>query len=200
MTDDTRTKRDQQRVRDLLDGNADKPDDTIALCTLGELRAILDAPPAQPVGEGDLCQFCHDAGASSCACLSGHPSAAPTDYQTRMLDGGLAVLKSAAPTDNTALAAAWYAGHQYRAAGGAAQDNPYSAAFSQPAAPQPTPEVEALKSKLRMIVSHATAGRTDGEGQSVNDICVQITALRNELWEDAQAALARGSVAEKGER
>lgn len=43
-----------------------------------------------------------------------------------------------------------------------------------------------LLQQRRMIVSHATMGRTDGEGQSVNDICVTITKLRNELYEEAQ--------------
>lgn len=49
-------------------------------------------------------------------------------------------------------------------------------------------ELARLQGKLRMIVSHATMGTTDGEGQSTNDICVQITALRNELYQDAKAA------------
>ena len=38
-----------------------------------------------------------------------------------------------------------------------------------------------------MIVSHATMGNTDGEGMSVNDVSVQITALRNELYLEAKA-------------
>lgn len=37
--------------------------------------------------------------------------------------------------------------------------------------------------RTRMIVSHATMGQTDGVGQSVNDICVRITALRNEMYQ-----------------
>ena len=49
-------------------------------------------------------------------------------------------------------------------------------------------ELARLQGRLRMIVSHATMGTTDGEGQSTNDICVQITALRNELYQDAKAA------------
>lgn len=49
-------------------------------------------------------------------------------------------------------------------------------------------ELARLKSRLRMIVSHATMGSTDGEGQSTNDICVRITDLRNELYQDAKAA------------
>lgn len=48
--------------------------------------------------------------------------------------------------------------------------------------------IAALESKLRMIVSHATMGSTDGSGMSVNDICVQITAFRNDLYREAQAA------------
>ena len=54
--------------------------------------------------------------------------------------------------------------------------------------------VEALReraakaeSERRMIVSHATMGNTDGEGMSVNDVSVQITALRNELYLEAKA-------------
>lgn len=45
--------------------------------------------------------------------------------------------------------------------------------------------------KLRMIVSHATMGHTNGEGMSVNDICVRITACRNIVWRDAQIAAAK---------
>lgn len=48
--------------------------------------------------------------------------------------------------------------------------------------------IERLQGKLRMIVSHATMGTADGEGQSTNDICVQITDLRNELYQDGKAA------------
>jgi hypothetical protein len=46
--------------------------------------------------------------------------------------------------------------------------------------------VKALEADRRMIVSHATMGRIDGEGQSVNDVCVTITNLRNELYAEAQ--------------
>ncbi len=46
---------------------------------------------------------------------------------------------------------------------------------------------EPVPTKLRMIVSHATMGQTDGEGLSTNDICVKITALRNELFKRAQS-------------
>jgi len=41
---------------------------------------------------------------------------------------------------------------------------------------------------LRMIVSHATMGRTTGAGQSVNDICVQITDVRNRIVRETKAA------------
>lgn len=57
----------------------------------------------------------------------------------------------------------------------------------------------AAESALRMIVSHATMGHTDGEGQSVNDICVQITALRNELYENAKAAALQSLPPQSGE-
>jgi hypothetical protein len=60
--------------------------------------------------------------------------------------------------------------------------------------PSPPDQVEALKAKLRQIISHATMGQTDGEGMSVNDICVQITALRNDLY---HAALSRNSSTEE---
>lgn len=39
-----------------------------------------------------------------------------------------------------------------------------------------------LVAERRNIVSHATMGATDGEGMSVNAICVEITRLRNELY------------------
>lgn len=45
---------------------------------------------------------------------------------------------------------------------------------------------EKTNGKLRMIVGHATAGQTDGAGMSINDICVAITALRNDLWLEAR--------------
>lgn len=50
---------------------------------------------------------------------------------------------------------------------------------------EPVAEMRELHNQRRMIVSHATMGRTDGEGQSINDICVTITKLRNELYEEA---------------
>jgi hypothetical protein len=48
-------------------------------------------------------------------------------------------------------------------------------------------ERDALASDRRMIVSHATAGETDGRGMSVNEVSVRITMLRNRLWNDAKA-------------
>jgi hypothetical protein len=53
-----------------------------------------------------------------------------------------------------------------------------------------------LEGERRMIVSHATMGQTDGEGLSVNDVSVRITALRNQLYEDvrARAALSGASI------
>ena len=39
----------------------------------------------------------------------------------------------------------------------------------------------------RNIISHATMGGTTGEGMSLNDICVLITAIRNELYQQAKA-------------
>jgi hypothetical protein len=47
-------------------------------------------------------------------------------------------------------------------------------------------EVTRLAGRLRMIVSHATSGRTTGEGLSTNDIAVAITASRNDLWATAR--------------
>jgi hypothetical protein len=48
-------------------------------------------------------------------------------------------------------------------------------------------ERDGLVQDRRMIVSHATAGETDGEGMSVNEVSVRITMLRNRLWNDAKA-------------
>jgi hypothetical protein len=49
-------------------------------------------------------------------------------------------------------------------------------------------ELEQVKGERRNIVSHATMGGTDGEGMSVNAISVKITALRNELYQEAKTA------------
>jgi hypothetical protein len=57
-------------------------------------------------------------------------------------------------------------------------------------------ELEQVKGDMRMVVSHATMGRTAGDGMSVNDISVKITALRNELFKDAMAAGAKDARAE----
>lgn len=48
-------------------------------------------------------------------------------------------------------------------------------------------EIEGLKAERRNIVSHATMGTTDGEGLSVNQVSVEITRLRNELYARTQA-------------
>lgn len=50
-------------------------------------------------------------------------------------------------------------------------------------------EIEALKHKLRMIISHASGGRLSGEkaiNRSINDICVQISAHKNEIYADGK--------------
>ena len=58
-------------------------------------------------------------------------------------------------------------------------------------------QIAALQAQLdhclaerRSIVSHATMGQTDGDGMSLNAVSVAITALRHELYRDAQAQLA----------
>ena len=52
-------------------------------------------------------------------------------------------------------------------------------------------KVERLKSERRMISSHAAMGRITGDGMSVNDICVEITKARNELYQDGKGQGAR---------
>lgn len=54
---------------------------------------------------------------------------------------------------------------------------------------------EAAEAARRMIVSHATGGETTGEGMSVNDISVRITAFRNVLWEEAKGIGAEAAEA-----
>ena len=51
-------------------------------------------------------------------------------------------------------------------------------------------QLDHVLAERRSIVSHATMGHTDGEGMSLNAVSVAITALRNELYRDAQAQLA----------
>lgn len=62
-------------------------------------------------------------------------------------------------------------------------------------------EIKSLKQREIMIVSHATMGGTDGQGLSINDISVRVTALRNELYnngiERAEAAEAKHTQYEK---
>ena len=48
-------------------------------------------------------------------------------------------------------------------------------------------EIARLTAERRMIISHATMGGTDGDGLSVNAVSVQITALRNELYQDGKS-------------
>ena len=67
-------------------------------------------------------------------------------------------------------------------------------ALSENVQAAPSVTVKELHQQRRMIVSHATMGRTDGEGQSVNDICVTITKLRNELYQEAQKSALDGHV------
>lgn len=59
-------------------------------------------------------------------------------------------------------------------------------------------ENERLRRQLRMIVSHATMGETTGEGMSVNDISVKITALRNELYQAGKDAALSAPAQEGG--
>ena len=54
---------------------------------------------------------------------------------------------------------------------------------------EPYDRIAALEAERRCIVSHATGGRTDGEGMSLNDVSVEITRFRNELIEDARTTL-----------
>ena len=59
-------------------------------------------------------------------------------------------------------------------------------------------ENERLRGQLRMIVSHATMGATTGEGMSVNDISVKITALRNEMYQAGKDAAMTPAPAQEG--
>ena len=47
--------------------------------------------------------------------------------------------------------------------------------------------IKRAEAMQRNIISHATMGGTTGEGMSLNDICVLITARRNELYQQAKA-------------
>ncbi|GAA0768621.1 hypothetical protein [Brevundimonas olei] len=55
-------------------------------------------------------------------------------------------------------------------------------------------ENAALRAERRNIVSHATLGGTDGDGLSVNEISVRITAIRNDMH--ARATEAERKLAE----
>lgn len=55
-------------------------------------------------------------------------------------------------------------------------------------------ERDALKGKLKNIISHATMGTMDDSDAGMNDICVQITSIRNDMYTDG---LERGRVKER---
>lgn len=61
-----------------------------------------------------------------------------------------------------------------------------------------------LRHKLRMIISHASGGilsEPEDVDRSVNDICVQISAHKNDIWKQAQeSALRERTPASTGER
>lgn len=46
-------------------------------------------------------------------------------------------------------------------------------------------ENEDLRHRERMIVSHSTSGATTGEGMHVDAISLEVSALRNKIWEQA---------------
>jgi hypothetical protein len=71
---------------------------------------------------------------------------------------------------------------------------------SLPAANEPLSDAQQLPAasegeaehRLRMIVSHATGGNLQYDpAMSVNAICVQISAMRNKVWEHAREALRK---------
>lgn len=49
---------------------------------------------------------------------------------------------------------------------------------------------ERAEADRRMIVSHATMGGTDGQEMGLNEICVRITAVRNEIYQEGKARAA----------
>ena len=57
-------------------------------------------------------------------------------------------------------------------------------------------DVEQLRHKLRMIVSHATGGMSQDIDASVNDICVEISRSKNEVWKHAQEVALRDAKAD----
>jgi len=57
------------------------------------------------------------------------------------------------------------------------------ASTPSPVAAVPVGEVDELRHKLRMIVSHATGGASQDIDCSVNDICVAISANRNLVYQ-----------------
>lgn len=55
-------------------------------------------------------------------------------------------------------------------------------------------ELDSLRHKLRMIISHASGGALCEPGdvdRSVNDICVEISRHKNEVWRYAQEVALR---------
>lgn len=52
--------------------------------------------------------------------------------------------------------------------------------------------VEELRTKLRMIVSHATGGHSQDIDASVNDICVRISAMRNKVYQAGKDRASSG--------
>ena len=57
-------------------------------------------------------------------------------------------------------------------------------------------KLAALEAERRCIVSHATGGRTDGEGLSLNAVSVEVTRFRNDLLsEQSRSSEARLAVA-----
>ena len=62
-------------------------------------------------------------------------------------------------------------------------------------------ELDSLKHKLRMIVSHATGGSCQDIDLSVNDICVRISANRNVIYQAGKdAAHAKAGKQGEGDR
>jgi hypothetical protein len=54
--------------------------------------------------------------------------------------------------------------------------------------------VEEIRHKLRMIISHASGGALSKPGdidRSVNDICVEISRHKNDIWKQAQESALR---------
>lgn len=168
---------------------------------LHDLANSIPTHAAEPAPVAQSCRWCR------------HPHISRFDGAC-LRCGGKQTAANSAPTDNTALveargierAADWceanalsfvnppgdnHVGVLYAA------ELRRQAALSQPAAPQPTPEVEAWsiedKDRAEIALSLAIENQTEGEWQPN-------TRQAYELVGVVIAALARGSVAEKGER